>query len=138
MKRFLPIFVFGIFIFAGCSTMGEKLTNEHAQTHNVEVNVNEKNKNILKYANVNHRLYEDQVYLNLSGTVKRPWGSFASRVMVDAKFINKEGQIIAEEKEKFLSRRTGGRTNRRQEASFLIQMIDNPDIVACTVEFEWV
>lgn len=100
--------------------MGTKLTDEHAQAHNVKINFNEKNKSILKYTNVTHRLYENQVHLILNGTVKRSFGGFSSRVIVEAKSMNKEGQIVAEEKEKMLLHRSGGRINRRQEASFFI------------------
>lgn len=123
-----------IFYFMGCSTMGTKLTDEHAQTHNVDINFDEKNRSILKYTNITHRLYENQVHLALSGTVKGPWRNFGSRVMVEAKFMDKEGQIVAEEKENVLLRRAGGRTSRRQEGSFFIQVPDNPDIVKCAVD----
>ncbi len=127
-----------LFSFIGCSTIGTKLKDEHSQIHNIGINFYDKNKNIIKYASVTHRLFENQVYLTLSGSVKRPLGSFASRIIIVAKFMDKEGQTVIEEKEKVLFHRVGGRRNRQQEGSFFIKVPDNSEVNACTLEIEWI
>ncbi len=131
----IGLIILTIFSLVGCSTMGTKLTDEHAQAHNVTIQVDEKSKKFLKYVDVSHRLYEDNVYLTLSGSVRKPFGTFASSVTANVKFMDDKGQVIAQEKDKALLHRSGGRTHRRYEGSFFIQIPDNPDIVKCGLAF---
>lgn len=85
MRQFLLIPALSLLVLTGCQTLGTKLNEEHAQAHNITIQVDEKSKKFLKYIDVSHRLYEGNVYLTLSGFVRKPFGMFASYVTVNRK-----------------------------------------------------
>lgn len=137
MRQLLSILFLAV-VVSGCQTLGMKLNDEHAKTHNVEIQLGDSVKNVLKSIDVTHRLYEGNVDLFVGGYIRKPFTvSASSRATVNAKFLDDSGQVIIERSDSVMLRRLGrGALRRKQEGSFLLQIPDNPRIVKCILELK--
>lgn len=136
-KRIMFIFPV-LFMILGCATYQTlSKDNPHVASHEVQVKIDEDALGILRPVFMNHKSLDDEIFLSVSGTLKRPLFRRFSKAVVMAQFMDEEGYVLAEEKSSVLFR--GGRASRRhRKKSFYIKSQDNPEITQCQLSIKWI
>lgn len=134
MKNLFVLLLCSLFL-TGCQTMGKAVNNEHSKTHIIDVEATGENKRFSKKIYVKHVLKGEDIGLVLIGDVERPMGVLVSLVKVKARFMDDKGLVIKEEGKNVYFRSVGLHGNRKYKGTFYVEILDNPNIVKCEVEF---
>jgi len=122
-------------IFAGEILASEKSLVRHYHKHPVHVRPADSTSGVLKDVRLKHEeSAPDAFYLHITGTVTKPWRKDRSRAVIVASFIDKEGNIVAEEDTEVL---IGEDSPKEKQESFSIKVQDDPKIVQCILNVEW-
>lgn len=138
MKKIFLFILPILFTVLGCATYQTLSKNDsHVASHDVQVMIDEEARGILRPVFFNHKSLNDEIFLSVSGTLKRPLSRRFLKAVVMARFLDQEGHIISEEKSNVLFR--GSRASRRhRKKSFYIKTQDNPEITQCQLSIKWV
>ena len=88
MQKILWILPVCLLVLTGCQTMGKSLNNDHAEAHNIDMQVVGKSKRFSKNINVRHRIKNEDVSIMVSGDIQRPIGALVSLVKIKARFMH--------------------------------------------------
>lgn len=135
MKKISVVVLTMCYVLSGWQAWAsDKSLSRHYHQHPVSVRLSSSASGVLKEVSLKHESLSEKTYLlSIKGAVIDPWNRDRQRAVITARFSDKDGKIVAEEKTEVPIGAAASSDNPR---SFSIKIDDKPEIVQCNLDVE--